>query len=71
MTAAPARVRRCRECGSLLTAGRVCRCDIATVHVITDLGPTDLPGLVVPATLLGHSRGPRWHNHYDPSSERR
>ena len=48
------------------------------VHVITDLGPTDEPGLVVPAELLGpalharHAKGgaermPLWY--YDPFQE--
>lgn len=45
------------------------------VHVITDLGPTDGPGLVVPAQLLGSrtnisapSNGPRIF-YYDPPQE--
>lgn len=39
------------------------------VHVITDLGPTDGPGLVVPAQLLGpHINGiPIFY--FDPSPE--
>lgn len=53
----PARVRRCRGCASLLTAGRACTCDTKTVHIITTLGPTDGPGLVVPAQLSA-SHGP-------------
>lgn len=48
-----ARVRRCRGCGVLLTAGRSCTpCDTATVHVITTLGPTDGPGRLRVARLL-------------------
>jgi hypothetical protein len=36
------------------------------VHVITDLGPTDGPGLVIPAQLLGpHLNGHRIF-YYDP-----
>lgn len=41
-------------------------CDRATVHVITDLGPTDGPGLIVRAHLLGpHVNGMRIF-YYDP-----
>lgn len=47
------KVRACRGCGVLLTAGRGCTCDTRTVHVITTLGPTDGPGFVVPARLFG------------------
>lgn len=61
------RVRRCRGCQSLLTAGRVCdACETATVHVITDLGPTDGPGQRIRARLLGpHVNGMRIF-YYDP-----
>ena len=40
---------------------------VETVYVVTDLGPTDLPGLVVPAQMLGpHINGTRIF-YYDPS----
>jgi hypothetical protein len=34
-----------------------------TVHVITDLGPTDGPGLVVPAQMLGNRPRFSWPPH--------
>jgi hypothetical protein len=47
------RARMCRGCGVLLLASQTCEpCDTATVHVITTLGPTDGPGLLVSAKLL-------------------
>lgn len=52
------RVRRCRGCEQLLIAGQACRCDTETVHVITDLGPTDGPGNLVFATIL-RTTGPQ------------
>lgn len=53
MTRAEARARRCRGCGLLLLANQTCvPCDTATVHVITTLGPTDGPGVLVSAKLL-------------------
>lgn len=54
--------RRCRGCGTLLHARDRCACDTATVHVITELGPTDGPGLVVPAELLGPALHTRHRN---------
>lgn len=51
--------RRCHGCGALPHARDRCACDTATVHVITDLGPTDLPGLRVQAQLLGPVLGSR------------
>lgn len=47
------RVRRCCGCGVLLLAGASCTpCDTATVHVITTLGPTSGPGLLIHAALI-------------------
>lgn len=47
------RARRCRGCGLLLFASQSCEpCDTATVHVITELGPTDGPGRLASAKLL-------------------
>jgi hypothetical protein len=48
------RARRCRGCGTLLFASQDCTpCETATVHVITDMGATGLPGRVVYSQLLG------------------
>jgi hypothetical protein len=64
----PFGARQCRGCGLLLLARDRCACDTATVHVITTLGPTDGPGLVVPAQLAGAGHGfgdmPMWR--FDP-----
>lgn len=46
-------VRRCPGCGQLLLARDRCECADETVHVITDLGPADLPGQRVSAQMLG------------------
>jgi hypothetical protein len=57
----------CRGCGTLLFANRNCTpCDTATIHVITDMGPTGGPGRIVHAQLLGSQRERDFrHDYFD------